>query len=246
MIKPRNSLRKPDEGLLNFQKGGDRFLKKHFSCFIGAVVLACGIMAFTDGVIMPGYAVKSAVKIAVFLIIPFLFSRFFKETDLTSFLKFSKSGFRTALFLGIGIYLLITGGYFALSGIIDFSKIAGSLSENAGVTKENFLFVSLYISFANSLLEEFFFRGFVFSNAKKLSGRKFAHIFSAGAFSLYHTAMMLGWFSLPVFALALFGLFAGGIIFNRLNEKTGSIYSSWFVHMFANFGINTIGFILLK
>ena len=203
-------------------------------------------MAFTDGVIMPGYAAKSVIKIAVFLIIPLLFARFFKETDLKSFLKFNKNGLKKSFLLGTGIYLLITGGYFALSGMMDFSKIAGSLSENAGVTKENFLFVSLYISFANSLLEEFFFRGFVFQNAKNLSGRKFAYIFSAGTFSLYHTAMMLGWFSLPVFALALIGLFAGGIIFNRLNEKTGSIYASWFVHMFANFGINTVGFILLE
>ncbi len=221
-------------------------MKKEFGYFIAAVIAACGIMAFTDGVIMPGYAAKSAVKIAVFLLIPYIFSRIFKETDLTSFIKFSKNGFGKSFLLGAGIYLLITGGYFALSGIIDFSKIAGSLSENAGVTKENFLFVSIYISFANSFLEEFFFRGFVFSNAKKLSGRKFAYLFSAGAFSLYHTAMMIGWFSLPVFLLILSGLFIGGIIFNMLNEKTGSVYTSWFVHMFANFGINTIGFILLK
>ena len=221
-------------------------MKKTLLYFIAAVIFACGTMAFTDGVLMPGYAAKSAVKIAVFLITPLLFSKIFKETDITSFLKFNKNGFKKSLFLGLGIYLLITGGYFVFSGIIDFSKIAGSLSENAGVTKENFLFVSLYISFANSLLEEFFFRGFVFNNGKKLSGRRFSYIFSAGAFSLYHTAMMLGWFSFPVFALALLGLFAGGIILNRLNEKTGSVYASWFVHMFANFGINTVGFILLK
>ncbi len=221
-------------------------MKNKVGYFVASVVLACGIMAFIDGVLMPGYAAKSAVKIVVFLIIPLVFSRIFKETDLTSFFKFNKSGFKKSLMLGVGIYLLITGGYFALSGVMDFSKIAGSLSENAGVTKENFLFISVYISFANSFLEEFFFRGFVFSNAKNFSGRKFAYIFSAGAFSLYHTAMMIGWFSLPFFVLMLMGLFAGGIIFNRLNEKTGSVYASWFVHMFANFGINTIGFILLK
>ena len=36
----------------------------------------------------------------------------------------------------------------------------------------------------------------------------------------------------------------GGCIFNYLNEMNGNIYPSWFVHMFANFGINTVGFIL--
>ncbi|MBQ7874986.1 MAG: CPBP family intramembrane metalloprotease [Oscillospiraceae bacterium] len=202
-------------------------------------------MAFVDGVLMPGYAVKSAVKMAAFLALPLLLAKTEKEIEIKRFLKFSKNGFGKSLLLGIGIYALITGGYLLLSDVFDFSMIAGSLSENAGVTKENFLFVSLYISFINSLLEEFFFRGFLFMNLRKTLDRKTAHIISAGAFSLYHTAMMLGWFNLPLFVLMLVGLFAGGIIFNLLNEKQGSIYTSWFVHMFANFAINTVGFILL-
>lgn len=38
----------------------------------------------------------------------------------------------------------------------------------------------------------------------------------------------------------------GGMIFNWLNEKLDTIYCSWLTHMFANFAINTIGFMLLK
>ena len=44
--------------------------------------------------------------------------------------------------------------------------------------------------------------------------------------------------------LILSGLIAGGLIFNALNDRFGNIYPSWFVHMAANFAINTIGFIL--
>jgi len=61
---------------------------------------------------------------------------------------------------------------------------------------------------------------------------------------MYHVAMMVGWFSLPVFLIIVAGLFVGGIIFNVLNEKSSTIYPSWLVHMFANFSINTVGFIL--
>ena len=61
---------------------------------------------------------------------------------------------------------------------------------------------------------------------------------------MYHIAMMIGWFSLYLFALILVGLFIGGFIFDWLDEKTGTLYPSWFVHMFANFAINTVGFIL--
>ena len=93
-------------------------------------------------------------------------------------------------------------------------------------------------------MEEFFFRGFAFLTLKGVSSRRFAYFFSSGIFSLYHIAMMIGWFSPLVFIIVITGLFVGGLLFDYLNEKTGTIYPSWLVHMFANFAINTIGFIL--
>lgn len=213
---------------------------------IFTVTAACAVMAFTDGVVKPIYSVKSLIKIIVFFVVPVIFTRFFPKTDAFSFMKPNKKGIGKAFLLGAAVYALILGGYFALSGTVDFSNIVSSLSKNVGVTKENFLFVSLYISFVNSLLEEFFFRGFVFNNVLNLSGKKLAYYFSAGAFSMYHIAMMTDWFEPLFFLLILVGLFAAGLIFDRLNEKNGSVYTSWFVHMFANFAINTVGFILMN
>ena len=211
-----------------------------------AAALCCGVMALVDGILKPGYAVKSAIKVCLFLLIPFLLTRFDKDLLFKEIFRFRKKGFATALLLGLPLYGLILGGYFLLRNFIDFSGIAGNLTQNAGVTKDNFLFVSLYISFANSLLEEFFFRGFLFSNLKRHSTRRFAYLFSALAFALYHVAMMVGWFDWWLNLLVIAGLALGGMIFNRLNEKQDCIYVSWLVHMFANFAINTIGFILLK
>lgn len=208
-------------------------------------VLSCLVMALVDGVLRPGYAAKSAIKIAVFMLIPLMATRADPDILYLPLLRPKKKGLLPAIALGIGIYAVILGGYFLISPFFDFSQIAGALTENAGVTKENFLYVSLYISFINSFLEEFFFRGFVFTNLKQLTGRKLAYIFSAAAFSLYHVAMMIGWFSPALFLLVMMGLVIGGMIFNWLNEKLDTIYCSWLTHMFANFAINTIGFILL-
>ena len=210
------------------------------------MVLSCAIMAFTDGVIQPGYAAKSITKLVMFLLIPVLVSRSDREIDLKSLFRFQKKGIGKALILGIGIFVLILGGYFLLSAFMDFSGIVGALSENAGVRKGNFLFVAVYISFINSLLEEFFFRGFLFLNLKKQMRRLHAYLISSLAFSVYHVAMMIGWFDLWLFLLILAGLMVGGMIFNYLDEDQGNIYTSWFTHMFANFAINTIGFILMK
>ncbi len=210
-----------------------------------SAVLCCGIMLLVDGVWRPGYLLKSLVKLALFLLVPLAASGFAPQLRLKELFRPQKKGLGLALLLGLGVYTLIVGGFFLLRGFVDFSGIAGNLQENAGVNRDNFLVVSLYISFVNSLLEEFFFRGFVFWGLKDSAGRSFAYLFSAAAFALYHTAMMAGWFAWWLFALALLGLVVGGMIFNRLNEKNGNIYTSWLMHMFCNFAINTVGFILL-
>ena len=151
-----------------------------------------------------------------------------------------------ALSIGAAVYAVVLGAYFLFRNIFDFSALVGSLGETTGVTKSNFLWVALYISFANSFLEEFFFRGYAFLVIKKLFTSRFAYIFSSFAFALYHIAMMVGWFGLPVILISLFGLFAGGMIFDKFDEKNENIYLSWLVHMFANFATNTIGFILFS
>ena len=208
--------------------------------------LCCLIMALVDGVLRPGYVFKSAIKAVLFLGVPLVLSFFDRNIQLLSLFRPNRKGVLPAIALGIGIYVLILGAYLLLSPYFDFSGIADSLTQNSGVSRSNFLMVSLYISFANSFLEEFFFRGFVFTNMKKLSGRVPAYLVSAGAFSLYHIPMMLGWFSPLLFLLVMLGLAAGGVIFSWLNEKMDTIYCSWLTHMFANFAINTIGFILLQ
>ncbi len=214
-------------------------MKKNLILF--SVLFACIIMAVVDAVIMPGYIIKSIIKIVLFLVIPFLFSK-----DCFKYLKAGKKGIGLALFLGIIIYFVILGAYYIFKDIFDFSALTKSLGETTGVNKSNFIWVSIYISFVNSFLEEFFFRGFAFLTLKNLSSRRFAYIFSSTVFALYHIAMMIGWFGVPVLLIVVAGLFAGGLIFNKLDEIYDNIYISWHVHMFANFAINTIGFILFK
>lgn len=212
---------------------------------IAVTAVCCAAMALVDGVLRPGYAVKSVIKMALFLLLPLLLSLCDRKVLYLKLFRFQKKGILTALGLGACVYAVILGGYFLLRPFFDFSSIAGKLTENAGVDADNFLFVALYISFVNSLLEEFFFRGFAFTNLKRLSSRAFAYWFSALAFALYHVAMMAGWFSPALFLLVMVGLTVGGMLFNYLNERLNCVYVSWLVHMFANFAINTIGFLLL-
>lgn len=207
-------------------------------------IIGCVVMSIVDAIIQPDYAVKSAIKIVVFLALPIFYAMWDKSVDLKAFLLPKKEGILLAIGLGVGIYVLIVGAYLLLENVFDFSAVTTTLEDTIEVDAGNFVWVAIYISFANSLLEEFFFRGFAFLSLKKVSSRKFAYCFSALIFSLYHIAMMIGWFEVELILLVIVGLFVGGLIFNFFNEKTGNIYISWLVHMCANFAINTVGFIL--
>lgn len=211
---------------------------------ISIVCVACLCMGLVDAVIQPRYWVKSLVKIALFLLLPTLYAFYDRQFRIKSLFIPDRRGFLLALGMGTGVYAVVLGAYFVFRGVFDFSAVAGSVTEAVGVDRSNFLSVAIYISFANSLLEEFFFRGFAFLTLKDASNRTVAYLVSASMFSAYHIAMMIGWFALPVVLLALLGLFLGGVIFNYFNEKYNNIYLSWLIHMFANFATNTIGFLL--
>ena len=209
--------------------------------FVAAV--AVGLMALIDGVISPGYFPKSLAKIALFLVLPIATGGI--KANPGSFLKVSgKREIITSVILGVGVYLSILGVYMLLSPYLDLDKIRALLGEQLGVVKENFILVAIYISFVNSLIEEFFFRGFLFLGLLKRTTRLKAHNISAGVFAIYHLAILKGWFSPMIFALAMAGLFVGGLIFNLLNERNGNIISSWLVHMMANLAINTVGLLM--
>ena len=211
-----------------------------------AVLLICAAMVLVDGIVRPPYFYKSLLKLLLFLLLPlgsFLLRKDGAEELKALFLP-KKKDFLLAVLLGLGVYAAVLGGYFLLQNQIDFSGIRSSLTDGMGVTADNFLWVSLYIAFVNSLVEEFFFRGYAFLLLRKTAGRKIAYGFSAAMFAFYHVGMLSGWFHIGIYVLSLLGLFAGGCIFDWLNERCGSLYPSWIVHMFANFAINTVGFLL--
>jgi len=204
------------------------------------------VVCLIDAVIHPNYFVKIPIKIVFFLVLPILFF-LFNKNDTSEFKKlfvFKKKGFLTSIGLGIAVFVVIMGGYLLTKDLIDYSNVTKSLTESMGITADNFIYVAFYIAIINSFLEEFFFRGYGFITLKKYSSRKFAYLFSSGVFAVYHIGMLIGMFNIGALLLLLSGLVAGGCIFNYLNEKNDNIYSSWFVHMFANFAINTVGLIL--
>lgn len=220
--------------------------KKYY--IILTVVIFSLAVTFIDAVVQPPYFSKIPIKILFFLALPLTYFLIYREewSEFRRLFRFQKKGLLVSFLLGSAIYGVILGGYFVTRGFIDFSGVTSNLTTEMGITAENFLYVAVYISIMNSFLEEFFFRGFGFITLKKFVSIRFAYFFSPVLFAVYHVGMLLGMFHPAVLAILMLGLIIGGLIFNALNDKLGNIYPSWFVHMAANFAINTVGFILFE
>ncbi|HEY8435965.1 MAG TPA: type II CAAX endopeptidase family protein [Haloplasmataceae bacterium] len=218
--------------------------RKSLFFFVLLIFILCFIMALVELTKGAIYPIKSVLKWLLFIGIPLSYMKFKRSRFKRPNLKPEPKKVLMALGLGVIVYFLIIGSYFLFRNWFDFSNIAHALA-GEGIHTKNFLYVALYISFINSLLEEFFFRVFVYYYMRQWATKWQAMFFSATVFSLYHIAIMNSWFTPILFILLIFSLFVAGLMFLWINDKTESFYSSWIIHMFANFSINTIGLILL-
>lgn len=213
---------------------------KKKSGIIILIILSCIIMAVIEALIEPIYAVKSASKAVIFLVMPLIIMKLLNIKIFGSAFVLDRKSVLKLLALGLSIYLLIMGGYALTKNLFDYSSLVESLSKDQKVDGGSFIWVAMYISFFNSFLEEFLFRQVAFIRLSEFTSKKSAYIFSSLMFAVYHVAMIAQSFPLPLLLVALVGLAVGGVIFDRVDEKSGNIYNSWFIHMFADFALMTV------
>ncbi len=180
---------------------------------------------------------------AIFLIPIMLYQKMsHKETRV---FEFDKKNIKISIYIAIAVYLLIIVSYLLFQNYIDAEQIKNSLMGKEQINRNNFIYVAMYITIVNSFIEEAFFRGFVFLNIRKSGFCKLGAIYSALLFSLYHIGIMSSWFNIYMFLLTLSALFGAGILLNWFAYKGKSFLASWPIHIAANLGINTIGFLIL-
>ncbi|WP_074463619.1 CPBP family intramembrane glutamic endopeptidase [Cellulosilyticum sp. I15G10I2] len=213
-------------------------------CLIACVACIGGSMVYSlQQYITMNYVVAATVKIVFFSALPIAYCTLVEHVPIEEvlFLKGDIKKIKTAVMLGIGVVAVILTTYVIMKAYIDLDLIASELMATSSINARTFPFIAVYIIFGNSFLEEYFFRGFIFLSLYNKGYEKFAYIFSALLFSVYHVAIFKTWFSMPIMALILIGLFGGGLIFNYLDTKTNSILNSWTVHIFADIAIILIG-----
>lgn len=163
----------------------------------------------------------------------------------------------TGLGLGIGFGLLVTvamfGLYFAVcrdSAV--FARTAAQLARKLGEaglsSTAAFVGLAAFVVVVHSLLEEYYWRWFVFGRLRRLLPLVPAVVLSSLAFMAHHVIVLNYYFPDHFFELTVplsLGVAIGGGVWAVLYERTGSIYSPWVSHLIVDAAIFGIGWDLL-
>ena len=218
--------------------------KKNFNYLWISSVVVVLLLYISDQLLTLDYLTKIGLKIAMFGIFPVIYVVKTGENVFVKSIenyKVKNKQRQIGWLLGGLVFAIIIVAYIVMRPYIDSNQLILEFEEKYKINKSNIIYYSIYLVFVNSFLEELFFRGFIFLNMKKLGLRKFAYVFSALMFALYHIANFQNWLFLAAFILALVGLFIGGLIFNYLDDKEDTFLNSWFVHVCADLAIALIG-----
>jgi membrane protease YdiL (CAAX protease family) len=158
------------------------------------------------------------------------------------------------LWLGLAFGLLVALGTVALYFVFlrDTSvfrdspaKIQDKLAEFGLNSPAGFVFFAVFVTLAHSLLEEYYWRWFVFGELRRRVSLTTAMALSSFAFGAFHVfplnAYLPGHFLSAVLPFAAC-VAAGGAVWAWLYEHTGSVYAPWLSHVLVDASLFVIGY----
>ncbi|HLJ92373.1 MAG TPA: CPBP family intramembrane glutamic endopeptidase [Gemmataceae bacterium] len=165
----------------------------------------------------------------------------------------SFQGLSIGLVFGIAVTALILGTY---HGLLKNSPILADLPGRIrdklilfhAQTPGRYLGLAVFLAGFHSLMEEYYWRWFVFGELRRRLPVALAIALSALAFMAHHVIVLAVYLPQHFFAAALpFALCvaAGGAMWAWLYHRTGTIYSSWISHLVIDAAILTVGYELV-
>ncbi|MEM9947776.1 MAG: type II CAAX endopeptidase family protein [Cyanobacteria bacterium P01_D01_bin.36] len=144
--------------------------------------------------------------------------------------------------VGLLMFFIILAAYeLLLKHWIDSSSVQDVLAQVGGFTPVTFWLGGIYFSFVNALIEEYFWRWFVFSRCEELLPTKAAVAVSALFFTLHHTiglaAFAVGWRVVVVGSLAVF---VAGVVWSVTYQQFRSVWGSYVSHAIADIALHIV------
>ncbi|MFA6024757.1 MAG: type II CAAX endopeptidase family protein [Candidatus Gracilibacteria bacterium] len=108
-----------------------------------------------------------------------------------------------------------------------------------------YLLFAIFLSFFHSLLEEYYWRWFVFRGLQLKFSWVWAALISSAAFTGHHYFVLSGFFSLPLTLLLGTSVGVAGFIWCALYHKTKSIWPAYLSHILVDATLMGVGYLIL-
>ncbi len=161
--------------------------------------------------------------------------------------------------LGLGIVsgLMIAGAMLALyhywlKSADFFAAAEGEMREKiAGMQLDaswKFAAVGVFYSLLHSLLEEYYWRWFVFGQLKTMTGLWAAVVVSSLGFMAHHVILLATYFGIaePVTWVFSLAIAIGGAFWAWLYHRSGSLLGPWMSHLLVDAAIFLIGYEIVQ
>lgn len=144
--------------------------------------------------------------------------------------------------ISLAVLVVVFGGY-ALVGerLLDAEALRHSVETSGIGTPLRFAAAALAISFANSLLEEYFWRWFVFRRCAELVGELRAVPLAALLFTSHHVVTFCVLFGMQAGLAASLAVFVAGCAWSLCYLRWRSIWPGWWTHVVADLAGVAIG-----
>jgi membrane protease YdiL (CAAX protease family) len=162
------------------------------------------------------------------------------------------------LALGLAFGVLVVAGMLALYHVWlkhtpifegTAEQVARKLRRFGLDTPARYLWMTLFVAIPHSLMEEYYWRWFVFGRLRRHVAFPAACLLSSLGFMAHHVIVLAvylpGYFLVGVVPLSLC-IACGGAMWAWLYERTGTIYAAWLSHLLVDAGVFAIGYDLLR
>lgn len=186
--------------------------------YVFGFLLNCSVSFFNFGLKIKEITLIPSYTLLYFIFVPLMYYLLNNKAQLKSLLFMNKHILKITIMMCIPILII--------------SAIEGTCQDTFGVSKSMVFQNMFQAMFTAALVEELFFRGFIYQLLKKVVSINCAQILSAIMFTLYHVTLLKQIFSienLPII-MNLLSIFLLGVANAKICEKTKSLVPAIVFH----------------
>jgi membrane protease YdiL (CAAX protease family) len=162
-------------------------------------------------------------------------------------------GVNVGVLFGLAAAALILALYrFKFAGSPRFEgvgdRIRAKVSEFGAGTPFRFLALAAFLCVIHSLLEEYYWRWFVFGRLRRHIPWGLALVLAGLAFMAHHVVVIWVYFPDQFWSAVLpfsLGVAAGGMVWAWIYERSGSLLGPWLSHLIVDAALMTVGYELM-